>query len=139
MRDTIRKVNYFSISIPHKPGEAFKVLATIVSAGINLLACSGLTRGRRAQLDVVPNDTRKFTAAAKRAGLVFSPKKAGFLIQGEDRPGALADNLKQLAEHGINVTAVEGLSAGEGRWGAILWVDPKDVNHAGRLLRAKTK
>lgn len=55
------------------------------------------------------------------------------------RPGALAENLKKLAEHGFNVTAIDGVSAGEGRWGAILWVRPKDVIRAGRLLRAKTK
>jgi len=125
--------------VPDKPGETFKVLASLVSAGVNLLACTGFPRGRRAQIDVVPDDTRKFAAAAKKAGFAFMPKKAGFLIQGEDRRGALADNLKLLADKKINVVAVDGLSAGSGRWGAILWVDPKDVNRAGRVLRAAAK
>ena len=139
MRDTVRKVNAFSTSVPNKPGQAFKVLAMLVSAGVNLLGCTGLPRGGRAQIDVVPDNTRKFIAAAKMAGVSFSSKKVGFLSQGEDRPGAHAHNLKQLAEHGINVTAIDGLSAGEGRWGAILWVEPKEVSRAGRLLRAKAK
>jgi hypothetical protein len=139
MRDTVRKVNHYTTLVPNKPGQAFKVLATLVSAGINLLACTGTPRGRRAQIDVVPDDTRKFNAAVKKAGIKFAPKKSGFLIQGEDRPGALADHLKLLAEKGINVAAVDGLSAGKGRWGAILWVDPKDVKRAGRVLRAKAK
>jgi hypothetical protein len=68
MRDTVRKVNYFSMSVPNKPGQTFRVLPTLVSAGINLLGCTGISRGRRAQIDVVPDDTRKFTAAAKMAG-----------------------------------------------------------------------
>ena len=38
MADTVRKVEYFSLQISDKPGEAFKVLSTLVSAGINLLA-----------------------------------------------------------------------------------------------------
>jgi hypothetical protein len=139
MRDTVRKVHYYSMTVPDKPGQTFRVLATLVSAGINLLGCSGFPRGGRSQIDVIPDDTRKFTVAAKKAGLKFNPKKVGFLIQGEDRPGALADNLKHLADAGINVTAVDGLSAGQGRWGAILWVKPKDVIRAGRLLRAKAK
>jgi hypothetical protein len=139
MRDTVRKVDYFSTSVPDTPGQTFKVLATLVSAGINLLACTGFPRGRRAQLDVVPDDTRRFNAAVKKAGLAFNPKKTGFLIQGDDRPGALAGHLERLAKGGINVTAVDGLSAGRGRWGAILWVKPKDVARAGRLLRAKAK
>lgn len=139
MPDTVRKVNAFSTSVPNQPGEAFKVLAALVSAGVNLLSCTGIARGRRAQIDVVPDDTRKFMAAAKKAGLSFSPKRAGFLVQGEDRPGALADNLERLAARRINVTGIDGLSAGEGRWGAILWVDPKDVAQAGRVLHAKAK
>ncbi len=139
MPDTVRKVYHFSMSVPNKPGQTFGVLATLVSAGVNLLGCSGYPRGRRAQIEVVPDDTRKFTAAAKKAGLAFLPKKAGFLIQGKDRPGALAQNLKRLADKQINITAVDGLSAGQGRWGAILWVEPEDVDRAGRLLRARAK
>jgi len=139
MADTVRKVDYFSLSVSNTPGQTFKVLATLVSAGINLLACTGFPRGRRAQIDVVPDDTRKFNVAARKAKLRFNPKKTGFLIQGDDRPGALADHLRRLAEKGINVTAVDGLSAGKGRWGAILWVKPKDIARAGRRLRAKAK
>ena len=139
MADTVRMVDYFSLSVSNTPGQTFKVLATLVSAGINLLACTGFPRGRRAQIDVVPDDTRKFNVAARKAKLRFNPKKTGFLIQGDDRPGALADHLRQLAEKGINVTAVDGLSAGKGRWGAILWVKPKDIARAGRVLRAKAK
>ena len=139
MPETVRKVHYFSTSVSDKPGQAFKVLASLVSGGVNLLACSGTTRGRRAQIDVVPDDTRKFAAAAKKAGLDFSEKKSGFLIQGDDRPGALAENLKALAEAGINIVAVDGLSTGSGRWGAIVWVADKDVRRTGGLLRAKAK
>jgi hypothetical protein len=139
MADTVRKVDYFSLSVADKPGQTFKVLATLVSAGVNLLACTGFPRGRRAQIDVVPDDTRRFNVAVRKAKLPFNPKKSGFLIQGDDRPGALADHLKRLAEKGVNVTAVDGLSAGKGRWGAILWVKPRDVARAGRLLRAKAK
>jgi len=139
MPDTVRKVHYFSTSVPDKPGQTFNVLAALVSGGVNLLACAGTTRGRSAQIDVVPDDTRKFATAAKKAGFAFSEKKSGFLIQGDDRPGALADNLKVLAEAGINVVAVDGLSAGSGRWGAIVWVADKDVRRAGSVLRAKAR
>lgn len=134
MADVVRKVDYFSLQISNKPGQAFTALSALVSAGINLLACSGSPRGRRAQIDVVPDDTRKFKAAVKKAGLAFKPEKSGFLIQGEDRPGALAENLKKLADAGVNVTGIDGMS-GEGRFGAILWFEAQDVRKAGSLLR----
>jgi hypothetical protein len=139
MPDTVRKVDYFSIQVPDKPGQAFKVLSTLVSAGINLLACTGSTSGGRARIDVVPEDTRKFDAAVTKSGLAFTPRKSGFLIRGKDRPGALADNLKTLAAAGVNVTAIDAITAGEGRWGAILWVKPEDVIKAGKLLGATIK
>ena len=134
MADVVRKVDHFSLQVSNRPGEAFKVLSTLVSAGIDLLACSGSPRGRRAQIDVVPDDTRKFKAAVKKAGLAFKPEKTGFLIQGEDRPGALAENLKKLADGGVDVTAIDGVTGGEGRFGAILWIESKDVRKAGKLL-----
>jgi hypothetical protein len=139
MADTVRKVHYYSTTVPDTPGQTFKVLAALVSGGVNLLACTTCSRGRRAQVDVVPDDTRRFSAAARKAGIAFSEKKAGFLIQGDDRPGALAGTLKALADGGINVAAVEGMTAGHGRWAAIIWVGPADVRRAGSLLRANAK
>jgi hypothetical protein len=137
MPDTVRRVDYFSVHVPNRPGEAFRVLSTLVSAGINLLACSGVPRGRQAEIDVVPDDTRAFKRAVRNAGLKFRGEKSGFLIQGEDRPGALAENLQKLGDKGINVIGIEGLSAGAGRWGAIVWVNRDDLARAGRVLGAK--
>ena len=139
MSNTVRKVDYYSIQISNKPGEAFKVLSSLASAGIDLLAFTGFPRGRRSQIDVVPEDGRKFNAAARKAGFAFNPKKTGFVIQGDDRPGALADDIRALAEAGVNVTAVDAVAAGAGRYGAILWVKPEDVKKAAKLLRAKGK
>jgi hypothetical protein len=136
MADAIRKVEYFSILVPNTPAKAFGVLSTLVSAGINLLACSGTPRGRRAQIDVVPDNTRKFKTAVKKAGLAFTPEKSGFMIQGRERPAALTEHLKKLGDKGINVTGIDAISAGEGRWGAIIWVDDDAVRQAGRVLGA---
>jgi hypothetical protein len=77
MADTVRKVEYFSIHVPNTPAKAFGVLSTLVSAGIDLLACIGVSTGRRARIDVVPADTRRFKAAVKKAGLTFTPEKSG--------------------------------------------------------------
>ena len=137
MPDAIRKVEHFSIQVPNTPAKAFGVLSTLVSAGINLLACSGIPKGRRAQIDVVPDDSKRFRGAVRKAGLTFTPEKSGFLIQGRDRPGALTQHLKKLGDADINVTGIDALSAGDGRWGAIIWVEDEAVAKAGRLLGAK--
>lgn len=47
--------------------------------------------------------------------------------------------MRALAEAGVNVTAVDAVAAGAGRFGAILWVKPEDVKKTAKLLRAKGK
>lgn len=139
MIDTVRKVEHFSTLVPNQPGQAFKVLSTLVSAGVDLLACTGTQRGRRAQIEVVPEDSTKLRRAARKADLEFESRRTGYLIRGTDRPGALASHLAKLAAKQVNVTGIDALTAGRGRWGAIIWVDPNDVAKATQALRAKAK
>jgi hypothetical protein len=63
--------------------------------------------------------------------------KKGFLVQGTDRVGAVNRQLRKLAEAGVNVTAADAVSAGQGRYGMILWVKPRDYARAARALGAR--
>jgi len=60
--------------------------------------------------------------------------KTGFLVQGEDRRGAVAELMAKLADAKINVTAIDAVAAGAGRYGAILWVKLGDVTKAAKIL-----
>jgi hypothetical protein len=139
MAETITRVDYFYIETPNKPGEAARALNAIKESGLNLLAFSGFPKGRRAQLDFIPADSAAFAKCARKAGCTLSKKKSGFLIQGEDRIGAVADLLSKLADAQINVTAVTAVCAGENRYGAILWVKPPDLRRAAKVLGAASK
>jgi len=132
--DSVRKVEYFVAEISNKPGEAARVLDAV--QGVNLLVFTGFPSGRRAQVDFVPEDASAFKDAAKRAKLKVKAKKGGFLLQGDDRPGAVAAMMQKLANSKINVTAIDAVAAGSGRFGAILWVKPGDVNKAAKALGA---
>jgi hypothetical protein len=137
MPDQIKRIDYFYIAVPDKPGEGARILTTFQSAGVNLIGISGFPHGaRRSQLDLMPEDTVAFTRTAKAAKLKLSGKKSGFLIQGEDRPGAVADAVGKLAEAGINVTSVQVFCAGAGRYGGMLWVKAPDLRKAGKVLNA---
>jgi len=134
MAEMIRPVDYYYIHVPDKPGEGAKILGLLKTAGVNLLAFSGFPQGKRAQLDFFPEDPVAFLTVAKRAKWKLSPKKTGFLIQGDDRVGACADFLGKLAAAKVNVTAVDAVSAGAGRYGAIFWVKARDVSRAAKAL-----
>ncbi len=137
MADRIRRVPYFYVLAPDKPGEGARALRTLHEAGVNLLAFSGFPEGRRAQLDFVPEDPAAFRAAARRAGWKVTGPKMAFLVEGEDRPGAVAEILGKLADAKVNVTATDAVCAGGGRFGVLLWVKPRDVARAARALGAE--
>ena len=138
MADTVRIVDYFYISAPNKAGEGARALTTLKDADVNLLAFSGFPQGRRAQMDFVPADPAAFKQAAKKAKWKVVGPKRGFLVQGDDRVGAIADLLERLGSAKINVTAIDAVSITEGRYGAIFWVAPNDVKKTAALLGAST-
>jgi hypothetical protein len=98
MADTIRVVEYFYVVTPDKPGEGARVLNTLKEAGVNLLALSGFPGGRRWQLDLIPADPAAFRQAAKHAKWKVVGPKRGFLVQGDDRVGAVAEMLARLGD-----------------------------------------
>lgn len=131
-----QKVSYFAMQVPNRVGEAGRILAGLAKAGINLLAFTGFPSGRRAQMDFIPANPATFLAVARGMKLRLRDRKTAFLIQGTDQRGAIAKITSKLATSKINVTAVDAVCAGAGRFGAILWVKQKDVNRAARALGA---
>ena len=136
MSDTVTLVDYYYTMVPDKVGEGARILGALRSAGINLTAFSGFPEGRRVQLDFVPVDAGSFLAAAKAAKVKLSRPKKAFLINGDDRPGAMAEIHAKLAGAKVSVTAADAVCAGAGRFGAILWVKQKDVKKAATALGA---
>jgi hypothetical protein len=135
MSEEIRRVDYYYATVPDKTGQAAAILAALRQAGVNLIAFSGFPAGaRKSQLDFIAEDPAVFAKAARGAGVKLSKKKSGFLIQGEDRCGAVADVLGKLAQAGVNVTAVQAICAGMGRYGGLLWVKPADLRKAAKAL-----
>ena len=135
MADGIRKVDYFKAVVQDRAGEGARILSSLLGEGINLLFFTGFPRGRKSQLDFIPENGTAFRKAAKKAGLAVT-KKTAFLVQGQDRPGAIAVIVSKLADAGVNITALDAIASGGGRYGAILWVKPADVRKAAKALGA---
>src|SRR5215475_5627133 len=134
MADLIRTAQYYKVQIADKPGTLTDMLIPLHEAGVNLLAVHAFPRNRRTQVDVVPEDPLTFKDTAKPLRWKLQGPKTCFLVDGDDRPGALADLTAQLGSAKINITAVTGRTAGQGRFGAILWVKPRDVKKAANIF-----
>lgn len=134
---TVRKVEYYVVLAPHKPGAGAGLLKGLQQHGVNLLAFTAFPKGIHAQVDLMPEKPTVLKAAAKKMGLNLSVKKTGFLVQGTDHTGAMTGILATLGKAGINVIAIDAVSAGWKRFGAIFWVKPAQVAKAAKLLKAK--
>lgn len=136
MTDSVRKGDYFYVEVANQAGAGAIYLKALRDAGVNLLAFTGFPSGRKAQIDFIPEDTAAFRAAAKKNKWKLSARKTVFLLQGDDRPGAIHEVIAKLAAARISMTALDATTAGAGRYGAMLWVKPRDVAKAAKILGA---
>lgn len=135
MAEKIRRVDYYYAQVPDTPGEAFKILSRLKESQVNLTAFSAFpTQAGQTQVDLIPEKPDALLTAAKSAGIALSGRKQGFLIDGDDRVGAVAEVMRRLSEAKINVTAIDAVCTGGGRYGAILWVKPAAYDAAAKAL-----
>jgi hypothetical protein len=138
MADQVRKMSYCDLSVSARAGQGAAILGALKRAGVNLLAFSGFpTAAGKAQVDLISDDIAGLKRVARAEGWQLSKPKKGFLVQGADKVGACHRQLDKLARARIRVTAAQGIAAGRGRYGMILWVKPADYARAARSLGAK--
>lgn len=136
MGDMVKRIEYYYTTVSDRPGAGAKVLNALKAEGVSLVAYTGFPTARRAQLDFVPGDKDAFLAAAQKGKIKLVGPKTAFLIQGDDRVGAVAEIAGKLADAGINITALNAVASGQGRYGAVLWVKPRNVERAAQILGA---
>ncbi len=134
MTDSVRKADYFYVEVANQAGAGATYLKALSDAGVNLLAVTGFPAGRKAQIDFIPEDTMAFRAEAKKNKWKLSARKTVFLVQGDDRLGAIHEVIGKLAAAKISITALDAVTAGAGRYGAMFWVKPRDVAKAAKIL-----
>ena len=134
---SIRKVDYYSVKVPQRPGAGAALLAAMKAGGVNLLAFHGFPAGSGAQVDFMPANSARFRRAAQKAGLKVASRKTVFLVQGADKVGALTSVLGKLSAAKINLVALTAVTAGKGRFGMIFWVRKAQMGRASRRLRAR--
>jgi len=135
MPDAVKIADYFYAVVGDQPGEARRLLEQLSEKGVSLWAFTVFpVEGGRSQLDFFPENPDLLKAAASDAGIALIGPKRAFLVQGEDRVGALHDCHLKLANAGVNVHAANGTVAGGGRYGYIVWVNPEDFDRATDAL-----
>lgn len=131
----VRRVSYFYLGVPDRPGEAYKLLAWFSERGINLLAFTAVHTGEAStQLSIVPEDPGRLSTEARRSGLTLDGPHHAFLVDGDDELGALADLHRTLYEANVNIYAASGVTDGRGALGYLIYVRPEEFERAAKTL-----
>ncbi|MBD3169419.1 MAG: hypothetical protein GF307_08040 [candidate division Zixibacteria bacterium] len=135
MSEIRKRVEYWHTTVVDKPGEARRLLEFMSAQDVNLIAFNAFPVGeRRAQLAFIPENSEHLMQVARDAGVELIGPKTAFLIQGEDRVGALVEHHLVLANAGVNVYAANGVTGGEGRFGYVIWIKPNEMDIAAEAL-----
>ncbi len=135
MKDRIRVVNCYYATVKDRPGEASRLLEHISERGLSLTAFTAIPAGdEQTQICLVTEKPDELRAAVSDAGAALAGPQKGFLIQGDDRAGALHAYHLALANANINVYSSCGVCDGDGRFGFMLWVEAGDFEKAGGVF-----
>jgi hypothetical protein len=132
---TVRNMEYFHLRVEDEPEIAYRLLETLASAEVNLLAFSAVPYGNHyVELTVFPDDSERFRRVLEEQGRKLEPPQHALLIQDDDQLGAIAGIHRRLLEAGVSIYASSGVISGGGRFGYIIYVKEGDHEKAAKAL-----
>ncbi len=136
MASKIRRVEYFTTTIPDRPGQACELLSQFAKLGVNLVGMTAIPMGPESTwLTLYPSDSNLLLRAAQRMNITLNGPQHALLVQGDDEMGALAAVLAKLAEAGVNIFATYAVADGKGHYGDIINVRAEHYDRAVKTLQ----
>ena len=135
MAFTVRRIDYFYITVKDSPGLGYEVLSGLAELNVNLVAITAVPFGpARTQLTVFPDDTANMQHAAQQANIPLDGPHPALVVQGDDEVGALARIHEKLLDANVHVFASTGVADGRGGYGYIIYVRPEEYERAAEAL-----
>lgn len=117
--------------MPTRVGLLADVAEAIREAGVNIAAMSAYEREGEGKFLIVTDDNEKAAEALRRLNAEVSEKTV-VSVQLQDRPGALEEAARKVAEAGINIEYVYGTTGG-GETATVILKSDDDEKAAGLL------
>ena len=133
MAENIRKMTCLTATVEDRPGALAELAKGLADANVNLVGMWGYPiSGGRAVVMCIPDEPGKVKSLAASAGMEIEESTV-FVIEGDDRVGALVDPVQKIAGAGINLYAASALATGS-QFAAAIWVNSEDVDKVAGLL-----
>jgi hypothetical protein len=93
-----------SVVLDDRPGELARVGEATAGAGVNIDGfCCLATGGGRATVHILVEDVTATRTALQSAGLEVGAEREVIVVDVEDRPGAMAQVARKIADAGANI------------------------------------
>jgi hypothetical protein len=124
-------MNAFIIELENKPGSLAQVAEALGERGINITSISGVTAGTAGALGLLTNDESGTRDVLRSAGI--KAREIGLVsVSLENKPGALGQAARKLADAGVNVELLLGTGMSGSNVTVALGVD--DVQAAQQAI-----
>ncbi len=116
---TVKKGTELVITLGDNIGAGADLFGLFKTANVNVVASSCFQIGGEVTFTIVPDNLERALQVLEEEGLTPEPKDV-LLVQMDNRPGALADLLKSIAEMGISVRSAYATTSSQATALAIL-------------------
>jgi len=131
----IKQETFYKLAGTHQSGEISKLLTNLREHNVDLIGLWGFpTSGGNAEFLLVPKNDSQLTSMASKLNFTLQ-KSTCFHLSAEDKLGILEETLHKAASAGINIRAVNALSAGS-EVGCYIWCEDEDVEKLAQTLGA---
>src|SRR3954451_17782266 len=94
------------IDIENTPGALADVAAAISDAGVNIAAATCIGPGERAELHILVPHAEAGRHSLSISHLAITREREVVVVDGEDRPGVLADLTRKISAAGVDLDLV---------------------------------
>lgn len=114
------KTKQFTISVQNRPGVVLEIAKALGDAKVNILSLLGTAQGTTGTVQLIAENPRGAKKALDAAKIAYqeSPAEQYDLA---NKPGALAQCLKQLAAKGVNLSSIHATAAKGGKKAVIVY------------------
>jgi hypothetical protein len=94
------------IEVDNEPGALARVATAISDAGVNIAAATCMAGANKAELHILVPHAEAARHALAISNQAVTSEREVVVVDAEDRPGALADLARKVAQAGVNLDLV---------------------------------